>query len=210
MTNAGLRRLRMVLWGVVAVAGLGVAAAAWGPDLMGRTARSNVEVDPNVAPLGAGDYQLVTSRGEAFTEASLKGQPSLVFFGFTHCPDVCPMTLGEIAGWQKALGEAGKDLRVWLVSVDPERDTPELLADYLSWMPSATGVTGTPAEMDKMLKAFRAYSKRVELEGGDYTLDHSAFVMLFGSDGQFNQLFSWQQGAEQVVPKLKAFLETEG
>lgn len=196
-----LRNLRIALWGAVLASGLG---ATWllmpGPP-------------PQVQPadtLGQGDYRLVTTDGQPFTEASLKGQPSLVFFGFTHCPDVCPTTMAEIMGWKEDLGPPGEGLKVWFITVDPERDTPAVLGDYVSWLPGATGVTGNPEETAKALKAFRIFARKVPLEGGGYAMDHSAQVMLFDREGRYDQVFGYQTEPALAVARLREFLDRQG
>ena len=102
-----------------------------------------------------------------------------MFFGFTHCPEVCPTTLVEMDGWLKKLGDEGKDIRAYFVSVDPERDTPETMDTYVSNVSDRiTGITGEPAKVAEMAKAFGIYSRKVPLDGGDYTMDHTASVLL--------------------------------
>ncbi len=197
-TNSFLRNLRIVLWGLVAVAGIG---ATW---LLMPGPVPEVRITDT---LGQGDYRLETTDGQPFTEASLKGQPSLVFFGFTHCPDVCPTTMGEIMAWKADLGPAGEALKVWFITVDPERDTMPVLRDYVSWLPGATGVTGSPAELARALDSFRIIARKVPLEGGDYSMDHSAYVMLFDQQGRYSQIFSYQEPQDQVTAKLRRFLE---
>lgn len=199
--NLFLRKFRIALWAAVVAIGLG---ATW--FLMPGSPPEAQLTDT----LGQGDYLLVTTDGQPFTEASLRGQPSLVFFGFTHCPDVCPTTMGEIMGWKEDLGPLAAPLKVWFVTVDPERDTPEVLTDYVSWLPGATGVTGSPEELGKALKAFRISARKVTLEGGGYSMDHSAYVMLFDANGRYNQIFRYQEEPEQVVAKLRRVLELQG
>lgn len=186
-----LRALRLGLWGLVLVCGLG---ASW--LFLSGPAQQPTDT------LGQGDYRLDTTAGAPFTQASLRGQPSLVFFGFTHCPDVCPTTLGDIGAWQQALGQLAAGLKVWFVTVDPERDTAEVLGDYVGWLPGATGATGSRAETDKALAAFRIYARKVPLDGDDYAMDHSAYVMLFDADGRFNQIVAYREPHDQVVAKL--------
>jgi protein SCO1/2 len=115
--SGGLRRVRYVLWGLVILA---LGAIGWLK--FGAPALEDM-ADAGTAALGQGEYRLAATDGGEFTAETLKGQPSAVFFGFTHCPDVCPTTLGDIAGWQEELGDAAKDLRVFFVTVDPERDS---------------------------------------------------------------------------------------
>lgn len=190
-----LRALRLGLWGLVLACGLG---ASW-LFLSGPAPQQPTDT------LGQGDYRLHTTAGAPFTQASLRGQPSLVFFGFTHCPDVCPTTLGDIDAWQQALGPLAARLKVWFVTVDPERDTLDVLGDYVGWLPGAAGVTGSRTETDKALAAFRIYARKVPLDGG-YSMDHSAYVMLFDADGRFNQIFAYREPHDQVVAKLRRAL----
>lgn len=156
--------------------------------------------------LGRGDYELVATDGTAFTEATLKGNPSAVFFGFTHCPEVCPTTLGDVAGWQEALSAEGEQLRTFFVTVDPERDTPDVLDEYVSWAPGVVGVSGDPEEVRKAIMAFRVYAARVPLKEGGYTMDHSAFVMLFDDDGRFVQTIAYQEDHDAALAKIRALV----
>jgi protein SCO1/2 len=124
-----------------------------------------------------GDFQLLDIYGHPFTHASLSGAPTLVFFGFTHCPDVCPTTLVKLAQVRKQAGVAA--LRVLFVSIDPQRDTPEKVALYVhAFDPDFEGATGDPASIGALAKQFGVAVNRVELPGGDYTMDHSAVVFL--------------------------------
>ncbi len=193
--------LRMIaLVGALAVASAGIAGVGW--VLMGDRAQQALTPDD----FGRGDYRLIATDGTPFTEDSLKGAPSLVFFGFTHCPDVCPTTLGDIGQWQEALGDEARDLRIFMVSVDPERDTPEVLADYIGWLPGAVGVTGSEAESLKAQRAFRVFARRVPLEGGDYTMDHSSSVLAFDAQGRFVTNISYQSAPETALERVRQAL----
>src|SRR5690606_27485385 len=152
------------------------------------------------------DYRLLTHDGRPFTADTLVGAPSLVFFAFTRCPDVCPTTIGDIAGWKDDLGDLAADLPVVLITVDPESDTPDVLGAHVGCMLDAWGVTGTLEEMQNAIRDFRIYASRVPLENGDYTMNHTAYVMLFDREGQFDQIFSYQSDPEQVVAKLRQAL----
>ncbi len=197
MTPSGIRNLRSILWGMVALA---LALVLW----FGVVApRLTEEVADG---FGRGDYRLVATDGTEFSEATLREGPSAVFFGFVHCPDVCPTTLGDIASWQEELGDDAEDLRVFFVTVDPERDTPEVLADYVSWVPGVTGVSGTREETDKALAAFRVYARQVPLSSGDYTMDHSSYVLLFDGRGRFVEPIGYQEGHDRAVAKLRRML----
>ncbi len=163
-------------------------------------------IDANrAALLGRGDYQLTATDGTVFTEASLKGAPSAVFFGFTHCPEVCPTTMGDIATWKEDLPQSG-ELRVFFVSVDPERDTPEVLRDYVGWVPGVTGVTGDPRETAKAIDAFGVSADRIDFSEGCYTMDHSAYVMLFDAEGLFVEAIPYQSDHAGAEDKLRNLL----
>ena len=160
-------------------------------------------------PYGA-PFTLVDQKGAPITEAAFKGHPSAVFFGFTHCPEVCPTTLFELDGWLKKLGDEGKDLRVYFVSVDPERDTAEIMDTYVSNVSDRiTGITGEPDKVHAMLKAFGIYSRKVDLEAGDYTMDHTASVILLDSGGGFAGTIAYEENPDIALAKLKR-LAAEG
>ncbi|MDE3028209.1 MAG: SCO family protein [Paracoccaceae bacterium] len=191
------RAIRWVLWGFVAAAL--VAAALWyvvAPRMTAQVA----------GRMGHGDYQLTTTDGTPFTEASLKGTPSAVFFGYTHCTDVCPTTLGEVAGWQDILAKEGKKLRVYFVTVDPERDTLSVLKDYVSWVPGVVGVSGTPSEIAKAIKAFHIYAHKGPVVNGEYSMDHTASMLLFDGEGNFSAPIDYQEADKTALPKIRKIL----
>ncbi|MBR9764110.1 MAG: SCO family protein [Rhodobacteraceae bacterium] len=188
--------LTLALWILAALAVLAFAGIKLIQPMLNRTLADD---------LGRGDYELVTTSGETFTEDSLRGEPTAVFFGFTHCPEVCPTTLGDIATWQEELGEADQ-LRVYFVTVDPERDDVDTLRDYVSWAPGVSGVSGSRAEIDKAIKAFRVYARRVPLEDSDYTMDHSASVLLFDDRGRFFEPIGYQEDYARVIDKIRRML----
>ncbi|MEL7149285.1 MAG: SCO family protein [Pseudomonadota bacterium] len=190
------KKLRLLLWGLVAV---NLAALAWVGIIKPRMDASVLDT------LGQGEYSLTTTTGDTFTEDTLAQGPSMVFFGFTHCPDVCPTTLGDILTWQEELPES-KDMNVFFVTVDPDRDTSDILGDYVGWVDGVQGVTGSQEEVDKALEAFRIYAARVPLEGGDYTMDHSASVLLFDERGRYTDRIRYQEELPSAVEKLRGVL----
>lgn len=192
-----MRILRSGLW-ILAILALG--ALVWSTVLQPTVNQSAVST------LGKGDYSLRATDGSTFTEETLSGAPSAVFFGFTHCPEVCPTTLGDIAAWKEELGSEGPELRVFFVTVDPERDTTEMLSDYVSWVPGILGVSGDPDEIKKAILAFRVFAARIPLKEGGYTMDHSAFVMLFDRSGNFVRTISYQEEFDSAVGKLRDLL----
>jgi protein SCO1/2 len=148
-------------------------------------------------------FQLVDQDGAEITEAALRnGKPSAVFFGFTHCPDVCPTTLAELAGYQKALKADGKDLQVVFVSVDPERDTPAVLKSYVEAVsPDIIAITGEPAKIAVMLKGWAVYAKKVG-DGPDYSMDHTATTFLLDSAGRFSGTIAYGEDPKTAKEKL--------
>lgn len=157
-----------------------------------------------------GPFQLIDSRGTPVDEQAFRGHPTIVFFGFTHCPEVCPTTLVEMDGWLKTLGDEGKDIQAYFVSVDPERDTPQVMNDYVSNVSDRiTGITGDPAKVDKMIKDFKIYARKVPTDGGDYTMDHTASVLLLGKGGQFFGTIAYGENQDTALAKLKR-LAAEG
>src|SRR5436189_969979 len=130
-----------------------------------------------------GPFQLTDQAGQPVTEQNLKGKPTLIFFGFTHCPDVCPTSLFEISEVLKAMGKDADRVNAFFVSVDPERDTAAAMKDYLSsFDPHLKGLTGNPESVAKVLSAYRVYSKKVPLKDGDYTMYHTALITLIDYD----------------------------
>jgi len=151
-----------------------------------------------------GPFRLLDHNGRVVTDANFKGRPFLVFFGFTHCPDICPTALFEMSEVLKRLGSDADKTAALFISVDPERDTPEKLKDYVSsFHPRVFGLTGTPAEIEAVTRAYRAYAKKVPLDGGGYTMDHSAIVYLMDKDGRFVAPFNLKRSAEQAAADLK-------
>lgn len=199
MAGATVRTVRIALWSAVVVAG---AVLLWATLLRPQPDQHQAILHS----LGKGDYRLVTAEGDSFTQADLAGAPTAVFFGFTHCPDVCPTTLGEVTAWQQDLAAEGQELRTLFITVDPERDTRDVLGDYVSWVPGVTGITGDRAEIDKALAAFRAYAERVPLTGRDYTVNHSTQVLLFDARGEYFGLVSYQEDHDRAMGTLRRLL----
>ena len=163
-------------WFLVAIAALCAALAGfWLARELDRSAPQLTSGTWLMQPRAVSDFDLVDSTGRRFT--NLGGKPSLVFFGFTHCPDVCPTTLAKLAQVKKLAAIPG--LQVLFVTVDPQRDTPAAVGTYAhAFDPDFIGLTGDPHAIEKMTAAFGVAALRVDLPGGDYTMDHSAAVFL--------------------------------
>jgi protein SCO1/2 len=154
-----------------------------------------------------GPFQLSDQSGQTVTEKDLQGRPTLIFFGYTHCPDVCPTTLFEMSEVLRAMGgEAGK-VNAYYISVDPDRDTPSAMKDYLSsFDPHLKGLTGSPEAVAKTLSSYRVYAKKVPLKDGDYTMDHTALVYLMDRNGKFVTPFNMNRKPEEAAVDLKRYL----
>ena len=154
-----------------------------------------------------GPFTLVNQDGRTVTEKDFKGKPYLVFFGFTHCPEICPTTLFEIS---EVLGKLGPDAArtaALFISVDPARDTPAVLKDYLSSFDKhLVGLTGDEAAIKKVAKEYRVFYRKVPLKNGDYTMDHSAVVYLMDKQGQFVAPFSLKRKPEVAAADLRKYL----
>jgi len=154
-----------------------------------------------------GPFQLTDQSGQVVTEKSLQGRPTLIFFGFTHCPDVCPTALFEISELLHAMGNDADRVNAYFVSVDPERDSKEAIKDYLSsFDPHLKGLTGDPEAIAKVLSAYRVYAKKVPLKDGDYTMDHTALTYLMDRDGKFVAPFNLDRPPEVAAAELKKYL----
>jgi len=160
------------------------------------------------APAGiGGPFQLTDQSGATVTEKTLQGRPTLIFFGFTHCPDVCPTSLFEISEVLRAMGADADKVNAYFVSVDPERDNITAMKDYLSsFDPHLKGLTGDPEAVAKMLSAYRVYAKKVPLKDGDYTMDHTALTYLMDRDGRFIAPFNLNRKPEEAAADLKRYL----
>jgi protein SCO1 len=154
-----------------------------------------------------GPFQLTDQIGQTVTEKNMQGHPTLIFFGFTHCPDVCPTTLFEISEVLKAMGKDADRVNAYYISVDPERDTSAAMKEYLSsFDPRLKGLTGNPEQIAKVLSEYRVYARKVPLKDGDYTMDHTALTYLMDRDGKFVSPFNLNRTPEQAAADLKQYL----
>lgn len=154
-----------------------------------------------------GPFTLTTQSGAELSDTDLKGKPFAVFFGFTHCPEVCPTTLWETSQALEALGPEANRLKVLFISVDPERDDPEALALYLqSFDPRIVGLTGSEEEIAAVATSYRAYWRKVPTEDGDYTMDHTASIYLMDAAGEFTGTISYDEQADMRLAKLRKLL----
>ncbi len=198
-----LRVIRLVAWAAVVVLGVAVAAIAYQWQKGGNSGLSGVAS----ATIG-GPFKLTDQNGNTVTEAALQGHPSALYFGYTFCPDICPTTLFDISDWLKQLGPDGDKLKVFFITVDPERDTQKQMAAYLeAFDPRITGLTGPRPAIDKMLKEFRIYARKVPLDGGGYTMDHTASIYLMNDKGVFTSAVDYKDDTNTVMKKLHRLID---
>jgi protein SCO1/2 len=153
-----------------------------------------------------GPFKLTDQDGKPITDKDMHGKPFLVFFGFTHCPDICPTTLFDLSEVMRKLGPDADKTAALFITVDPERDTPATMKDYLSsFDPHVRGVTGDPAAIAATAKAYRVYYKKVPTEGSDYTMDHTAIVYLMDKNGDFVAPFNLRRRPEESAKDLRHY-----
>jgi len=154
-----------------------------------------------------GPFQLIDQDGQPITDQDMKGRPFLVFFGYTHCPDICPTTLFDVSELMRALGNDADRTAALFVTVDPERDTPAAMKDYLSsFDPHLRGATGDRKAIEAAEKTYRVYAKKVPTENGDYSVDHTALVYLMDKQGRFVAPFSLKRRPEEAAADLRRYL----
>ena len=165
----------------------------------GREQSAQVAESGTGQPMVGGPFTLTNQDGQVVDQSILKDKWTLVFFGFTYCPDYCPTTLGVLNAVQERMGDKAKDLQIVFVSIDPERDTPKLLKDYLSsdgFPKGVIGLTGTPEQTAQVAKEYRAFYQKVG-EGEGYTMNHSLTVYLMGPDGRFRTAVAYGLGPDK-------------
>lgn len=154
-----------------------------------------------------GAFSLSTHNGQRLTDADLKGKPYALFFGFTHCPEVCPTTLFELTGALATLGADADKLAAFFVTVDPERDTQEHLASYLgAFDDRIIGLRGTDEETAAIARSFKATYRKIPLDGGDYTMDHTAVIYLMDREGRFFDKIDYREDHKSQLEKLRRLL----
>ena len=159
-------------------------------------------------------FSLVTQSGQPITEKAFQnGKPTALFFGFTHCPEICPTTVYELTGWMKAVDPDKSKLQAYFISIDPRRDTPELLNTYISNASDRiTGISGDPAKVEAMARGFKIFFEKVpsdpkKPDGPDYTMNHAASVFLLDGNGRFVGTIDYGENPDTAVQKLKKLIE---
>lgn len=157
-----------------------------------------------------GPFSLVNHEGKRVTDKDFHGKKMLIYFGFTHCPDICPGSLQVISAALDTLGSAADNVTPVFITVDPERDTPKLLADYVaSFHPRLVGLTGNKEEVDTVVKkTFRVYAKKVKdsNQPNSYTMDHASLIYLMDENGKFVHYFGHPTSADKLAEQLRPYL----
>ena len=195
-----MKQVRMVLWALVGLAAIGAVYLALNP------ARPDVESASGGLPLDSigGPFTLVGSDGQPFPSSRLSGKPAAVFFGFTHCPDVCPTTLARLTKLRKQLGKGDGSFSIVFITVDPERDRPEEVGRYATLFETpVVGLTGSQAQIDRVKQQFGVFSQKVPTPDGDYSVDHTATVFLLDRNGKFVATLSPEEGNDAAIAKLR-------
>jgi protein SCO1/2 len=194
-----LRNVRLLLWVLVLLA---AAGAAW-LILRGQSQQATSPVTSQRLNLG-GPFTLVGADGSPFSSSKLNGRPYAIFFGFTHCPDVCPTTLARMVRLRNQLGRGADAFDIVFVSVDPERDGPKEVGAYSQLFGSPViGLSGSPVQIDQVKKQFGIFSEKVPDGAGGYTVDHTATVLLFGKDGKFDSTIAHEEQDPAALAKLQ-------
>ena len=199
---------KIVLSTITIIVGLSAAIGVgwWQVDGPGAV-RPLSKIKTVIPSITSMSFSLTDHEGTSVGPKTLLGRPSMVFFGYTFCPDVCPTTMSDIASWLEALGPDATRLNVVFVSVDPERDTPAALADYVAaFHPQIRGWTGSSQGLFQAASAFRVTYKKGPLNDGNYAMEHTASVILFDATGQFRNTIDFHENREIAVPKIRRVL----
>jgi len=187
------------------IAGFLIGAIAGAGALLVANPQGGQPVQSSGAALIGGPFSLVGADGKPVTDRDFRGRYMLIFFGFTHCPDICPAELQVIAQALEQLGDKAKTVVPIFITLDPERDTPQAMANYVkSFGPNFVGLTGSPEAIEAAAKAYRVAYSKVENKdsAGDYSVDHSALVYLMDPEGRYETHFSYGLSADQMAEKL--------
>jgi protein SCO1 len=161
---------------------------------------------PGPSAIG-GPFRLIDQNGQPITDKDMKGRPFLVFFGYTHCPDICPTTLFDVSELMRALGKDADRTGALFITVDPERDTPAVLKDYLSsFDPHLRGASGDRTMIEAAEKTYRVIARKVPGDNGDYGMDHTAIIYLMDKQGRFVAPFSLKRRPEDAAADLRRYM----
>jgi protein SCO1/2 len=198
-----MKSFRIMLWAAVVVLVGVLAAVSW----QWRQSQQSLAEKTFGVP-----FQLVAQDGQPINEKAFQEKPTALFFGYTHCPEVCPTTLYELNGWMHKVDPEGTKMNGFFVSVDPERDPPELLNRFISNVTDRIkGISGPPDKVKEMIKGFSVYAKKIPTDekdpNGDYTMDHTALVFLLDNGGRFAGTIAYGENPDVAVKKLENLIK---
>ena len=188
---------------------IAIAAGLWISELViDRERGGPVTASAGKAQVG-GPFTLVNQDGETVTEETYRGKYMLIYFGFTFCPDVCPTELGIMSAALDRLGDKAEKVQPIFITIDPERDTPEVMARYVKlFNPRLAGLTGTPEQIADVAKAYHVFYRKAEDESStEYTMDHSSIIFLMGPDGEYLKLFPPQTPPDKMAEAIESYIE---
>lgn len=196
-----MRKIRLVLWSLVAI-GIAFYGYAFIGAMIEEKKYSHA-AEAQMSPLGA-PFTLTGTDGKPFASARLTGKPFVIFFGFTHCPDVCPNTLARLARLRRDIGKGDGSFAILFVSVDPARDTPAEMARYAAAFGTPLiALTGSQNDIAGVKRLFGIYSAKVPQAGDDYTVDHTATIFLIDGAGKFHATITPDEGDTAALAKLR-------
>ena len=188
---------RRALW-------LGTLLAVLVVGIAGFLIYRNNQIQASASPTLGAPFSLIDSDGQPITEAAFAGRPTALFFGFTHCPEICPVSLFEVSILMDELGAEKRDLQAFFISVDPERDTPELMGNFIApFRDNIRGITGPLPDIEALAQSWGVYIKKVPLDDGDYTVDHTASVILVDRKGRFRGTIAYRENHQTALDKLR-------
>ena len=188
---------------LVAAVMIGAIAVAAGATALWMGLALRAQVQSGATKIG-GPFTLVDDTGAQVSEADLKGKSTVMYFGYTFCPEVCPTTLTDLVQWMQMIGRDADRLNYVFVTVDPERDTPKVMHDYVSaFDPRIRGLTGTSEQIAKVTKEYGVYYKRIPTSDGGYVMDHSAVLYMMDPNVRFVGVIPYQEDTAKAVAKLK-------
>ena len=201
MLRAATSRLQSLKWGAFVTL---LALALLSPAIAAETSATGVSASRTIRSSAGGSWNLIDTKGRPVYERDLKGKPSVIFFGFTYCPDICPTTLLAMTAWMKKLGKDANKLNVVFITLDPKRDTPAILAQYLSYFdPRIRGLTGTSAQIAIAAKRYGVSYQIVPADDGEYSIAHSSMIYLIGRDGRLADTIGRQLTEAEALGKLR-------
>lgn len=202
-----LRNIRFVLWMLVGLAVGSLAILVW--RVVHTEPQRTGTIEPGRPMAEGANWRLLDEAGRPFTPTDLRSRPTLLVFGFTHCPDVCPTSLSYVANALQALGSQAEGVRSVFLTVDPERDTAQVMSEYTALFDERIlGVTGKPEEVAAALKSLGAFARKAPLDGGGYNVDHTASMLLLDAQGRLRSTLDVHEPAEVAAEKVRRLLST--